>query len=276
VLRRNWLAIVLCLVALAGSLGFSARRAGQRDHYDLAAVQDPALPALLLERGYVANELTVAPGIELRGMVRAPETADARFVLCFPGNTEPQLSSSLPMLEHIRAGRGFGIGAWAYRGYDGSGGVPSPAATEHDARAQLHYVRERLGVTPDRIVLLGYSLGSGIALRLAAELSRAGQPPAAVVLLSPFWSLEIGPAHPLEFFLPSEYYRVGDVVADVRSNVLVVAGREDDALPVAPHARTLVRALGERAEYWELPRRGHVDYLEDSSLLARIGNFALQ
>jgi hypothetical protein len=56
--------------------------------------------------------------------------------------------------------------------------------------------------------------------------------------------------------------------------VLVVAGQRDEALPVALNARPLARALP-GSQYWELPGRDHVDYLHDSALLARIGNFAL-
>jgi hypothetical protein len=68
-----------------------------------------------------------------------------------------------------------------YRGYDGLAGEPSYAGSAQDALAALHFTRDSLGVTPDRLVLYGHSLGSAVA----AELATVAQP-RALVLQSPF------------------------------------------------------------------------------------------
>jgi uncharacterized protein len=266
---------LLVIIAL-GFVLLTAAKQRQRDRYQYyTGGPNAALPALIEEHGYELRELEVAPDVRLRGILRLPSSDGARFVLFFPGNSEPQLSASLPTLEALRAGRDLGIAMFTYRGFDGSGGRPSPQAAEHDARAELAYIRDRLHIAPERTVLVGYSMGSGIALRLAAELSRTQQPPAAVILLSPYWTLELGPASPFELLLPSEFYRIADIAAEYRGPVLVVAGAQDEALPAEQHARKVLAALRPGAEYWELPGRGHVDYLEDRALLARIGSFAL-
>jgi pimeloyl-ACP methyl ester carboxylesterase len=270
--RTSFIFLAVGLAVLL--LSMAIHRQHKRDHYATGPA-DVALPALTKAHGYALRSLDVAPNVRLQGILRVPRSDQARFVLFFPGNSEQQLAASLPALEAVRAGRDVGFVAFASRGFDGSTGIPSPAALESDARAQLAYVRGTLHVEAERLVVMGYSLGSGIALRLAAELSRAQQPPAAVVLLSPYWTIAFGPASPFELLLPSEHYRVADIVADVKSPVLVVAGERDEALPVATHAHPLVRALPSGRQYWELPGRNHVDYLQDSALLARIGNFAL-
>ena len=264
--------LALSLVALLLEAG--TRRQRDRFHY-YTAESNAELPALLEEYGYELRELPVAPDVHLRGIVRLPSSNGARFLLFFPGNSTPQLNASLPALEAMRAGRDLGIAAFSYRGFDGSTGRPSPQAAANDASAQLAYLRDRLHVPTERVVLVGYSMGSGIALRLAAELSRAQQPPAAVILLSPYWTLDLGPASPFEFLLPSEQYLTEDIAGDFRGRILVVAGKDDTALPVETHARKLVAALHPGTEYWELRDRGHADYLQDEALLARIGNFAL-
>lgn len=258
-------------VSLVAALEALARRDRSRDHYDLAA-EDSELPALLAAHGYTPDALDVGGGVQLRGMLRAPASDHSRVVLFFPGNTEPQLRSSLPALEAIRAGRDFGMAAWAYRGFDGSNGTPSAERADADAQRALAAVHDRLGAESERTVVMGYSLGSGIALRLAAAMSRAGHPPAAVVLLSPFWKHPVGPAKPLGYFLPSDVYRVEDVVRDIKVPVLIVAGAKDQELPVEQHARRLAAALP-TSTYWELRGHGHVDFLGDPSLLARIGGF---
>jgi pimeloyl-ACP methyl ester carboxylesterase len=255
-------------------LSAAVHRQHNRDHYSTGPA-DAALPALAKAHGYVLRTLDVAPHVRLLGILRMPSSDQAPFVLFFPGNSVRQLAASLPALEAMRAGRDAGFMAFATRGFDGSTGIPSPSALESDARAQFAYVRGMLHVQAQPLVVIGYSIGSGIALRLAAELSRAQAPPAAVVLLSPYWTLALGPASPFELLLPSEHYRVADIAADLKSPVLVVAGDQDEALPVAAHARPLVRALPAGTQYWELPGRNHVDYLQDLALLARIGNFVL-
>ncbi|HKU38581.1 MAG TPA: alpha/beta fold hydrolase [Polyangiales bacterium] len=271
----RWTLLVAALmVAVALLLTAALRRQRDRFHYYTGG-QDSALPRLLEAHGYQLRELQVAPNVRLRGVLRLPSSPRARFMLFFPGNSEPQLTAAIPALEGLRAGRDLGIAAFAYRGFEGSSGRPSVAASEHDAQAQLAYLREQLHVTPERLVVVGYSMGSGIALRLAAERSRAGQPPAAVVLLSPFWTLELGPASPFELLLPSELYRMQDIATEYRGPLLVVAGDADHALPVAEHAHRLLQALPKTTLYWELPGRGHVDYLHDNALLARVGSFVL-
>ncbi|HEV8216296.1 MAG TPA: alpha/beta hydrolase [Gemmatimonadaceae bacterium] len=68
-----------------------------------------------------------------------------------------------------------------YRGYDGLAGAPSYAASAQDALAALQFTRDSLGVTPDRLVLFGHSLGTAIAAELAMTVQ-----PRALVLQSPF------------------------------------------------------------------------------------------
>ena len=274
--RRAALFGLLALVLVAGALLLmaAAQRSRDRFHYYTGG-ESAELAGLLEAHGYELRELQVAPDARLRGIVRLPSSDGARFVLFFPGNAEPQLDVTLPTLEALRAGRDLGIAAFTYRGFDGATGTPSPQAAEDDARAQLRYLHEQLLVPVERVVIVGYSMGSGIALRLPAALSREQQPPAALILLSPYWTLELGPASRFELFLPSEYYRVADVAGEYKGPVLVVAGARDEALPVDQHARKLIRALHPSSQYWELRDRGHVDYLRDTSLLARIGSFAL-
>ena len=76
---------------------------------------------------------------------------------------------------------GEGLVALSYRGYAGSTGRPTEAGLIADARAAYDFAVKRYGA--DRIVLWGESLGSGVALALAAE-----RPVARIVLEAPFLS----------------------------------------------------------------------------------------
>lgn len=57
-----------------------------------------------------------------------------------------------------------------YRGFGGSTGFPSEEGIAEDARATLRWLRQRVDASA-KIYIFGQSLGSGIAVRLAAEMS---------------------------------------------------------------------------------------------------------
>ena len=76
---------------------------------------------------------------------------------------------------------GTGIVALSYRGYAGSSGSPSEQGLLRDAAAAYAFTSARYSA--DRIVLWGFSLGSGVAVALAAE-----QPVGKVILEAPFTS----------------------------------------------------------------------------------------
>ena len=275
-MRLRTVVLGVSSVALAAVLTWlSIRPKNQRFQY-YSSDLDVELAGKLVGTGYVQHTIETSDGAVLQGIVRRPTTQDSPWLVMFPGNAERQLAPSLGILEDMRAGGDAGAAVFAYRGYDGSTGVPSVSAAEQDVRSVLEHLEQRFGVSPRQIVLIGYSMGSGLALRAAAERSVRGTVPRALVLLSPYWSLELAPARPWNALWSSEIYRVDDAVAQLRLPVLIVGALRDDALPVAQHARRLAAALGPRAQYWELPEAGHADYLQDSQLLARVGQFALR
>src|SRR6266481_4562483 len=77
---------------------------------------------------------------------------------------------------------GTGIVALSYRGYAGSSGQPSEQGLLLDAAAAYAFTTARYGA--DRIVVWGFSLGSGVAVALAAE-----QPIAKLILEAPYTSI---------------------------------------------------------------------------------------
>ena len=62
---------------------------------------------------------------------------------------------------------GTGLLAISYRGFEGSSGNPSETGFHPDADAAYEFAASQ--VPNDRIVLWGHSLGTGVAVQLAAE-----------------------------------------------------------------------------------------------------------
>src|ERR1700694_2913248 len=105
--------------------------------------------------------------------------ADQPVVLYFHGNG----ASLRYRVErfHMLIADGTGLLALSYRGYGGSSGSPSEAGLLADAAAAYGFAAARY--PSDRIVLWGESLGSAVAIALAAA-----QPVRALALESPFTS----------------------------------------------------------------------------------------
>jgi hypothetical protein len=94
-----------------------------------------------------------------------------------------------------RAGRfrqltreGHGLLALSWRGFGGSEGKPSEAGFHEDVATAIGYLRGQ-GIGPERIILYGESLGTGMAVMTAARLAADGAPVKATILDSPYESI---------------------------------------------------------------------------------------
>ena len=154
----------------------------------------------------------------------------AATVIVFNGNAGNRAHRA-PLARRL-ADAGYAAVVFDYRGYGGNVGSPSEAGLLADARAVLMAVSKVGGVDAGRLVYLGESLGSGVAVQLALE-----RPPAALVLRSPFTSLTDVAAHHY-WFLPVRrllWDRFDSLsrIAQLRCPLLVVAGNRDSVVPFA-------------------------------------------
>lgn len=75
-----------------------------------------------------------------------------------------------------------------YRGFGDSTGKPSPDGLACDARTTWNWLINA-GANPADVLVVGHSLGTAVAARLAAELGHEDVPLRGLVLLSPFSSM---------------------------------------------------------------------------------------
>jgi pimeloyl-ACP methyl ester carboxylesterase len=215
------------------------------------------------------DPLVVEPDVTLTGL-RHDGAVGAPVLVFFGGNAMSIVETS-SLLADLTRGSDRGWGAWAYRGYDGSGGRPRQDAIFRDALVQV----EHLGVGGRRLFVIGQSLGTGVAVHLAARLAERGDPPAGVVLLSPYTSIrrvaDEALGLPLGWVL-ADRYETERELPGVRSPVLVIHGVQDDIIGIA-HGREVAAALGERATLVEVPEAGHNDLWMTDVPLTRIRAF---
>ncbi|MEY8877373.1 MAG: alpha/beta hydrolase [Leptothrix sp. (in: b-proteobacteria)] len=128
-----------------------------------------------------ALQLTVAPGVQLEGWRSMPVDGRAprATVLYFGGRGEHVRWAPLMSMHS----RDVSVVAFNHRGFGGSGGVSTEASVMADARAIHAHLQPTLRPGAPLIVM-GRSLGTAVALRLAAAVQ-----PDALILLSPFTRL---------------------------------------------------------------------------------------
>src|SRR5246500_1094664 len=108
-----------------------------------------------------------------------PPKSGRPVVLFFPGNGDFLAGR----VSHFRAitSDGTGLVALSYRGYAGSTGSPSEVGLLQDAAAAYAFTAARYSA--DRIVPWGFSLGTGVAVAIAAE-----HPVGKLILEAPYSS----------------------------------------------------------------------------------------
>lgn len=118
---------------------------------------------------YREIHLETEDGVNLRAWVM-PNTS-ARWLIYFHGNSY-DISSYLPVAASLY-GLGLSILLPEYRGFGGSALTPSEGGLYRDASASYAYLRG-CGVSPQDILLYGFSLGSGVAIDLASHVEVGG------------------------------------------------------------------------------------------------------
>jgi len=151
-------------------------------------------------------------------------------VVYFGGNAE-DVNFSLPSLAAVFPAHAIYL--MHYRGYGGSSGKPSEDALVADSLALF----DRVSSAHPNVVVIGRSLGSGIAVHLASL-----RPAARLILVTPYDCL-VGLAESHYPYLPIRWllldkFESRRYAAQVTAPTLVVAAERDEVIP-----RTSTEAL---------------------------------
>jgi pimeloyl-ACP methyl ester carboxylesterase len=172
------------------------------------------------------------------------------LVLYFGGNAE-DVAWNLKRLAQQAPGVGWLL--VDYRGYGASHGAPSEEALSADAIEWFDYAKQKLDA--QRIVAFGRSLGSGVAVRLAA--ARAVD---AVILATPFDSLTNVARHhypylPVSWMLKHPFDSSSRAPSIAAPLLCLVAERDEVIPPV--HSKRLFDAWQGPKRWVELGGAGH-------------------
>lgn len=168
------------------------------------------------------------------------------LVIYFGGNAE---EVSWMLDEAPRRVPGAGWLLVDYRGYGSSDGSPSEKALVSDALQWYDHFQA------ETTYVFGRSLGSGVAVQLAAE-----RPVAGLILVAPFDSLvEVGkriyPFLPVNWLLKHRFDSVA-LAPKMKAPLLCIVAAYDEVVP-AEHAKRLYDAWGGPKRWVGLEGAGH-------------------
>jgi len=135
-------------------------------------------------------------------LMRTATSPDSRPWVVFLHGNASTIASRMNILHYERLrDLGLNVIVREYRGYGGVAGVPTESGMFEDAMAAYAYLRQHEHVDPGRIVIYGWSLGSAVAVTLAASVDESavileGAPASVVDIGQALSILSSPPDHP--------------------------------------------------------------------------------
>ena len=200
--------------------------------------------------GSEALELRAPDGHAIHGYLRRAPGRSRGLVIAFSGNAWNSRDCFTFVARRLRD---VDIAVFHYRGYAPSEGEPSEEALFADAL--LIHDTLVTGMKPDKVVAIGFSLGSGVAAYLASKRPIDGQ-----VLFTPFDSIEAVARERYKIvpvgLLLKHPFRSIDHLREVETPTAIVAASDD---AVIPRSRTeaLAASLRELVMFETVPDSTH-------------------
>ncbi|MFT5722358.1 MAG: pimeloyl-ACP methyl ester carboxylesterase [Motiliproteus sp.] len=205
-------------------------------------------------------------GTHLQGWFRRHPDAEAPLLIYYGGNAE-EISGNIDPLQQLDCS----IALINYRGYGASGGKPSETILKEDALWLLDQISQQQAIPLQQIVLMGRSLGSGIASYVASE-----RPVAAVILVTAFDSFPAlaratYPKIPLGWLMKHRFE--SDLLAPHASQPLLNLTAGQDRIVPPAHARRLGSLWQGPVTTQEFPQADHINITEQADYWPSIKAF---
>ena len=220
-----------------------------------------------------ALELTTpdgAPsGARLRGwLVKNSTAAQAPLLIYFNGSG----SESSAMIPFARKLDGWSVALVNYRGFGQSEGTPSQANALADATFIYDALTQRPDIAADRVVAMGYSLGTGVAAYLSEQ-----RPTAGTVLVAPYDSqtligLKRPPLYAPLMGIMHRYFDSISRAPGIKTPLLVLVGSADPVIP-PELSQKLANQWGGAADIKTYPGEDHDLLLHNNSSWSDIAAF---
>jgi pimeloyl-ACP methyl ester carboxylesterase len=268
-INRFALGILILAVSYQGSIWFFG--AAQEWLIFHPVSLSPARQAMLRQRYPAAHEvsLTTADGPRLHGWLIKHGGSGRRPLLLYFGGNADEVSAIIPYAPSLT---GWTVATFNYRGYGLSQGHPGERALCVDALAIFDALHARPDIDASRIVVMGRSLGSGVAVYLASQ-----RPVRGVILISPYDSLvNVAKARypylPIDELLRHRFNSLARA-SSIHVPALFFLAGTDRVIPRA-HSKRLARAWGGTTKVASIDGSDHNSLMSMPYLWWRAADFA--
>lgn len=164
------------------------------------------------------------------------------------------------LLAHVGGKHRFGVMMFDYNGYGLSKGKPSESKLSDNADWAMSFLRSR-GLTGDRLVMYGFSMGTAPATELTAY-SRSLRPH-KLILEAPFASASVMAADAGGLSIPGSFVtnlkiNNADRIRDVKQDLCWIHGENDNFLNIKTHGEVVYKNHGgSYKEAYQIPGADH-------------------
>lgn len=211
---------------------------------------------LTFEDAWIAS----ADGTRLHGWF-VPHAEPRYAVLYCHGNGE-QVADNVELVTELRDQLQASVLIFDYRGYGRSDGRPHEAGLVADGVAAQRWLAERMGIEEGKVVLMGRSIGGGVAVALAADLGAR-----ALVVENGFSRLtDVAAYHypwlPVRLLMKNRFDCLKRI-EQYEGPLLQSHGTADRIVPIELGRQLFVAAPTEKKRFVELPGHDHNDWPPD-------------
>ena len=206
--------------------------------------------------------------INISGIYSGKLNNEKPLIIYFGGNAEDVFYNYLDFKSELNAQ----FVAFNYRGFAGNEGKPTITAILRDMKALLTQLINDYSLKPSNIILMGRSLGAGIAVQLSKEEEFSG-----VILVSPFDSMvniakryfswfpvSILLKHPLDSL---------SIAKQSSKPLLILAAEKDQIIPIS-HSQALFDAWSAKDKQINIINNaGHNDIHSGKNYYVSINQF---
>ena len=169
------------------------------------------------------------------------------------------------LLANLGSKTRFGVLMIDYKGFGKSEGTPTEGGLVEDMNAGLKWL-EGEGLTSDRLIIYGFSIGSYPATYLSSKKDGA-LTPSKLILENPFASTKVMVNDASKLSMKNNYYtstdyEVADLIKNVTQPFLLMHGEKDAFLSIKTHGEVVAKNYGGEASdktFLRIPDADHSD-----------------
>lgn len=255
-----WLLAILVIlyIGLCGWFYFS------QDKMLFKTVKHPSSYKYKFDDRFEERDIKMEDGLKLNGVLFKTDSSKG-LILWLPGGRG--LLDSIGRNASYYTSMQYDIFMLNYRGFGKSEGlIESEEQFYQDLQSVYTYFKKEYG--EDRIIVFGYSLGSGPAAALAS-----GNRPKMLVLQAPYYSMEemtqgIFPYLPTGLFLKYKF-KTYEFIQKTKSPIVIIHGADDDKIKVDASLR-MKKFLKKSDKLIILKGQDHQNFIKNEEYLSEL------